>query len=449
MVRQMAPMIAAALYMLSPSIAAAQDVLDRTVGPDASGKPLEFRAFTLQEIGALSQAARVPIGFERLPAPVRVEPGRSIVLTGRTVREAVAAMISADPRYESREDRGVILFEPRQDVASPAAEAQPRLMHPLDAPAPAVRLGEATPREAFALVATLLGAPRSTAIAFSDTKPFVLDAPEGTIRSLLNAIVRSHGELVWVFERSTGRKPLFPFTLSFMSGVNGWGLGLSGRRSEDELDRRRFTRPRDLPANIADAIVGMRTDGYPLILTGVGAWATQDLSAAAHIPIGMQVAPGPPPQHLSYAMEFTATGRTLREVLDVLVARDNRYEWRVVDGTIVIRPVTAWQDSNDVLFSLVPDVDLDGAPMTEAVKALISALGGGDQTFTVFPDSKPVSLSVWHGTALDLLTALAKSHGSLVWTLQDAEPNEVQGTQMRHRLTLGVAGGVGVGVLVP
>jgi hypothetical protein len=437
----------AVCLLMAAGRAAAQDVLSRTVGPDTSDRPLEFRAFTGHTLGALSTAAGVPIGFEALP-PLPITANRAAVtITGRTVKDAAAAMVALDPRYQWREDDGVILFEP---VAPPApmVTQTDQAMHPLDAPAPAVRLADTTGRALFAVAAALLGAPQSAGNAFGDTKAFGLDVPEGTIRALLNAIVRSHGQLVWMFEHTPSKASMFPYTLLFMSGAHGYGVGLSGRRSPGDLDPARLSPAVERAADVVDTIVGPRTDGYPLVLTAMGGSAARDLAAATQLPMGMAILSGPAPRRVSSPGEFKATGKTLKEVLDILVARDNRYEWRVVDGVVVIRPAAAWGDAGDVLFSLVSNVELQDATMTEALRKIMSALDGLDPRFSTFPDSRSVSLSVPQGTALELLTALAKAHGSLVWTIEDAEPDEVRATGRRHRLTLGVAGAVGLGVLI-
>lgn len=431
---------AAALSLLAES-ASAQSVLDRTVGSNLFGRPMEFRAFTLHQLGAFAQAAGVPIGFEGMPAPIGSGSRTPIVLTGRTVREAVGLMKTVDDRYSCVEEDGVLVFRLiDRETGAPQ-------MSPLDADAPPVRLPATTAREALGLVAALLGAPRTTAVQFSDTKAFLLDTPEGTVRSLLNSIVRSHGQLVWVFEWTRGSKAMFPYNLHFMSGLHGWGLGLTGVRPAEPVDLARFARTAAPAANVADVVVGTRGDGYPLVLTGMGSSAARDLAAATGVPFGMQATPGPSPERWS-APEFTATGRTLREVLEILAATDRRYSWRVLDGMIVIRPISSWSDSSDPLFALVPAVHLEEVTMTEAVRKVVLGLGAPDQTYSTFPDSKTVSLSAGPGSALDLLTALVKAHGTLTWTFEDGDPDQVRNTGLRHRLILGVPGGVGLGVPV-
>jgi hypothetical protein len=362
------------------------------------------------------------------------------------MREALAAMTALDARYQWREDAGVILFEPAVRVDGARARYAPYAgQHPLDAPAPAVRLDTTDGRVAFAVAAELLGAPRSTAIHFTDTKSFALDAPEGTVRSLLNAIVRSHGHLVWMFEHARGKGAMFPCTLSFLTTAGGFGIGLSGGPPVDELDLARFVKgATPAPAGVLDTVVGPARDGTPLVVSGLTS-AASDLSMAAGVPFGVQMLRERAPH--AHHPEFTATGRTLREVLAILGPRDDRYDWREVDGTIVVRPARAWGDSQDPLFALVPDVDLQDATMTKALRAIVPALGGAAEV-TAFPDTRLVSLTVTSGTALDLITALMKAHGSLTWTFSDADPDAIARTGLQHRLTIGTAAGGGVGVLV-
>src|SRR5512138_2870141 len=115
-------LVATALFVFTAGPAVAQNALDRQVGPDASGGPLEFRAFTTHELGSFSRSAHVPVGFEALPAPRNSATFRPIVLSGLSVRDAAAAMVARDARYAWREDDGVIVFEP----------AEPLVPQPLD-----------------------------------------------------------------------------------------------------------------------------------------------------------------------------------------------------------------------------------------------------------------------------------------------------------------------------
>ena len=110
-----------------------------------------------------------------------------------------------------------------------------------------------------------------------------------------------------------------------------------------------------------------------------------------------------------------------------------------------VRPVTAWVDATDPLFALVGDVDVRDATMTRAVRTIVAALGDTSTAQTI-GDSKTVSFSVFHGTALDVLNALVSAHGEMPWSFEPAEPEEVQATGM-DRLTF-EGSGSGLGILV-
>ncbi len=402
---------------------------------DSAGRPIEFRAFTSHQVGELARAAHVPIGIELLPARKELACDRP-TLSGRTVLEAAQAMVACDPRYTFGEDDGVIVF----------SAADPLPSDPLSAAAPAIHLEQTNGKYALNLAARLLGAPPGTDIQFSETKVFALDHEQGTIRSLLNAIVRSHGELVWTFERQK-RDALFPYVIGFMSGPFGSGYGVRGDGLVPPLDPSQFALSNPSSIKALDAILGARRDGRPFEVTGIQPWTIEVLAAATRTSFGLQIAAGAPPLS-SETQTSTVTGHTLREVLDMLTARDPRYYWRVIDGTVVIRPVNAWGDAGDPLFTLVPDVQVQDATMSEAVEKVLEALGGGTGLGYNFPDSKKVSFASLHGSALDLLTALASAHGWLTWTLDRAEPKEIERTGLTFRVTIGVAGQGGMGSLV-
>jgi hypothetical protein len=54
-------------------------------------------------------------------------------------------------------------------------------------------------------------------------------------------------------------------------------------------------------------------------------------------------------------------GLTLRQALDAAVASDRRYEWREMDGVVVVRPRAAWGDRDHPLLRPVTAADLDAA----------------------------------------------------------------------------------------
>jgi len=77
-------------------------------------------------------------------------------------------------------------------------------------------------------------------------------------------------------------------------------------------------------------------------------------------------------------------GLTLAQALDAAVASDRRYEWRNIDGVVVVRPKAAWRDPDHPLLRRVtaPQVDdaglpkdLDGGPLFDLLNATVRTHG--------------------------------------------------------------------------
>lgn len=84
-------------------------------------------------------------------------------------------------------------------------------------------------------------------------------------------------------------------------------------------------------------------------------------------------------------------GVPLRQALDAVIAADRRYEWREVDGVVVVRPRAAWRDAGHPLLRRVTAIELDDAG---------------------------VSRDLDGGTLFDLLNAAVRKDGRLQWSLR-------------------------------
>jgi hypothetical protein len=294
----------------------------------------------------------------------------------------------------------------------------------------------------------LLGAADTSQIALGDTKPFVLDTEPARIIDLLNATVRAHGQLTWVFEHTPhADKPQFPFMMTFMTRTSGFGLGVPGGPPAALVDISRYMTGPAKSGAVLDRVIGPDRNGLPLVIQATFRCSVADMAAAVGVPVGIEVAPKQSSRTVAASTHIVATGRTLREVLDLISALDPDYGWREMDGVVVIRPITAWNDPVNPLFETVEDVQLADVPTFQAASVVASALGAGP-TFGSFQDSRRLSLSLFRPTALELLNALVRAHGELYWSFEDAERTEIEQTGLRHRLTLHLPGGTGVGVLV-
>ena len=166
---------------LNPSTATAQSILDRVVGTDRE-RPLIITELKGQSVGRLAAATGVPMGFEAASvAPVQAQ---TVAATGRTLREVADAIVAANPRYDWREDNGVLVFRPRAAWEGAASA--------LDARIAGLTLDDVEAADAILVVGKLFGA-KNASVGFGDTHRFSVDVPAGSTRlDALNAIVRAH-----------------------------------------------------------------------------------------------------------------------------------------------------------------------------------------------------------------------------------------------------------------
>ena len=182
--------------------------------------------------------------------------------------------------------------------------------------------------------------------------------------------------------------------------------------------------------------------GLPL-MSSVHATSVLTFAEAVGVPIGFESLPPSEPVRSSVA--GIGLRGTVGRALDDIVAFDSRYEWRDVDGVIVIRPATAWLDPRDPLFRTVPAIRLDNVTVSKALAALREALGGSG-TPTAVADTRTFSIDVPPGrTVLDVLTAISRAHGELSWAWEEPSIDDVSHSPADYRYTLWVtipAGGV-------
>jgi hypothetical protein len=72
-------------------------------------------------------------------------------------------------------------------------------------------------------------------------------------------------------------------------------------------------------------------------------------------------------------------GVPMRLALDAVVAKDRRYEWREMDGVVVVRPRPAWRDPGHPLLRPVPadrESEFPGGTLLDMLNAAVRARGG-------------------------------------------------------------------------
>jgi hypothetical protein len=414
--------------------AAAQPALDRVLGNSPSGQPFTVGGQWQQLVGSLARATGVAMGVETAGLSLVRPVGTK--LTGLTLRGALDTL-ARETGYEWREMDGVILLRPRR--------AWMVLPHPLEIEVEQVRFEEAIAQQALAVACAALGASESGQMP--ERRRFSFIFPGGRLIDYLNAVVREHGALAWSFARTPQNGPAFPFTVGFSSGSSGIGCGVPGVPPPSPIDVEGILARKAVPVapteNVLDRAVGLGVHDQPLRLYSIHESGLRDLATAARVPMGLQKAEGRPP---IFREGFVATGAPLRMVLDALVVIDPRYEWRLLDGVVVVRPREAWDDLADPLAVRADAVRLLDEPIGK-LAASIERVLGGQRSSQDFPDSRLVWLDLPPGTAFDLLCALARAHGDLVWVFEEQDAEDKKVTGLVHRLWW-LAGGGGKGIPV-
>ena len=429
----------------------AQPALDRVVGLTEYQIPLIITTIDGQNVGMLAKAAGVPLGFEGLqPRPTRL----SIPATKRPLRDVLDAMVAADPRYEWRELDGVVVVRPVEAWTDPASALNNSVAR--------VKLDDVVASDLYPVISRLLGvtAPQ---VALGDSHRFSLETPaETSLLYALNAMARAHGSLSWAITPTPTREAALPTILSLFVGSTGGGFGIPASamtccaaQSPSALGAT-VTAGGDVPVETTvviarrlpleatsplERVVGTRADGRPLVVHSIGS-SIKELAAVVRQPMGIEwLPPEERPGFLPAGSEgVTLTGMTLQSALTTLVTLDPRFEWRNLDGVIVLRPVTAWRDPASPLYHTVNELRLEDTTVAKAIGAFTTRVGSPEHARNSFPDTRTFTVDVPQGTVLDLLNGIARAHGELYWVWEPlAAPDRAFFSGRRFMVQFGVS----------
>ena len=165
--------------------------------------------------------------------------------------------------------------------------------------------------------------------------------------------------------------------------------------------------------SILDRVVG-RSLSASLIITELKGQTVGALAGAAGVPMGFESASVAPVQ----TPPIAATGRTVREVADAIVAANPGYDWREDNGVLVFRPRAAWEGAASSLDARIAGLTLDDIEAADAL-LVISRLFGATNASVGLGDTHRFSVDVPAGsTRLDALNAIVRAHGTLAWVVQ-------------------------------
>jgi hypothetical protein len=142
----------------------------------------------------------------------------------------------------------------------------------------------------------------------------------------------------------------------------------------------------------------------------------------AGTPFGFETdAAAPRPTSGAPVVPHDFAARTLRAALDAFVALDPRYDWRDLNGVIVVRARAAWTDPRNALNHSVRDVDWrdqDPVAAFNHVARLLYPAETHDTFEGLLPgNARRFDVQVRQGTVLDVLNAAARADGELGWVV--------------------------------
>ena len=310
-----------------------QQLADSIVG-ESLGYPVTLSSRDAYWMLELARAARVPLGFEVAPPPPRRLEQRKITATGRRLGDVLDEFVQIDSRYRWHEDDGVIAVAP---------ESPTDVTYLLESMVGPVRFQNVDARHVLHTLARLLGQTQAGG-GPADAPKFSLDFPGGTLRELLNGVVRAHGSLRWTMGHTlfAAHGPRISFGLGTGSQNGGFSIPPGTSVQRDALENTQVgPSPEQADVPILDRIVGRMTG--QTVTVAAGGLPLDFLSESLKVPMGFQRLPELPlmidPASLSPDAPpppdpITITDRPLGEALSTFVNLDPRYSWREIDGVI-------------------------------------------------------------------------------------------------------------------
>jgi hypothetical protein len=415
-------LLASWLLLTASAPAFAQAILERVVGPSlVNGFPLHLAGSVNLVVADMSRSTEVPMGLET-PVPAPMIQGQSRpVLTGLTLRAALDLLVETAPEYEWHAVDGVVVIRPRGAASVDA--------HPLHQAVDALVASDIVAQQALSVACAWLGAPAG--VRLHDRRHFSVSFAGGRLIELLNEAVRQHGSLVWTFTHAAAAP--IRVELQFISGITGRGCSAPGHPKPGGVDvghhlsQGSVDTPRS--ENVLDTPLP-HGNGLGYYFGGFTPQAIRDLATAVRVPIGFES--GIEPARIA-PEGVPLRGNRLGDVLEALTQADPGFEWRVLDGVVVIRPRDAWNDSGNPLSRRVAALRLLNEPIGAVLRTALGAVGE-PASHDAFPDSKKVWLDAPPGTVLDLLNAVVRAHGGLFWTYAPPDPDPAVTVPMRPRV---------------
>ena len=190
--------------------------------------------------------------------------------------------------------------------------------------------------------------------------------------------------------------------------------------------------------SVLDRVIGQAPWHQPLTLTQLNGQNIGLLALVARVPIGIES------HRLPFKAKWSipATGRTLREVLDALMAAQPGYSWEESDGVVLIRPIERASEDRDILNIRIGRFQLRDADAADAMSALATLFG---VVRTEGPgDTRRFSVDVADDSTIrDVLNAIVRAHGTMAWAFEHKDQTEL-GVRIPATIWLCIGGGTSV-----
>jgi hypothetical protein len=174
------------------------------------------------------------------------------------------------------------------------------------------------------------------------------------------------------------------------------------------------------------------------------------ISMTGKVPLGLEVATPAPAAAKEMARStlmsraareerqhlVTLSGLTVRQALDGVMKLTPGYAWRDVAGVVVVRPTGAWDAVDDCLRGPAGSFTTQYQTPSEALAQVVRFLAPQEVVKTGAAEvGKPFSVTIQDGTVFDVLNAVVRAHGEMMWQLSTA-PGGANAAERPIRLTL-------------
>jgi hypothetical protein len=233
---------------------------------------------------------------------------------------------------------------------------------------------------------------------------------------------------------------LFAFFLAGSLAAEQAAAPSGSGATRSKLDRLIETFPVEYPLPASTCVVPLMT---PLIAAAVGMSAgVESLPEACRRPTAAK--PNVQPERLTF------TGMTGREAIARLTELDPRYSAIETDGVLVMRPVSAWNDTQHFLHQHVPQSPVQAANFNVAAVSVYHLwsrvrLPPDNHPGPTPQGQQPISFDI-KASAYETLNSIVRVHGAMVWSIRycSAPPRAEFASLFFHTID-----GSGTGVIPP